>query len=603
MRKNFSTARLKGLWIMFMAACAIIGLRLADIQLIRHSYYQAQAERNRTQTIYQTAPRGRFFTADGVDVARNEPTFNLNFFPNSAEADGDYIKKMAADVSAAIEVPEETLYAKLQQALKSGKAMSIADNLSPQQIFSAAELQAHYHDLYILEESKRAYPYQTFASHLIGYMGSMEGRAWKERDQSLDYRLDSKVGRFGLERKFEKYLKGVDGGLFLEVDHRVRVKSIIEDKKGHPGADVHLTLNFKVQQAAEKALANSRTGHGAVVALDPRSGAILAIATAPGFNPGYFVPYSNQSTEKELRNIKEYNLAIQGTYPPASTFKAITALAALEEGKLDTENIINCPGSYDAGARVFKCWAIHHKVNFWDAMAKSCDTFFYILSTNIGAAPIERMQRQFMFGQATEVDLPGERSGNLFGPTRRAKNKTYWFIGDTLNLSIGQGELLVTPIKMAQFAAAIANKGKVLRPYYLNKIETIEGEVLLSDGPKVLNEVKVAPKSWEIVHKALKGVTDHGTGRQAKLKGYDVYTKTGTAQNPHGNDHAWMMAFAGPEGKEPDIAIAAFVEYGESGSSVSGPVVREILKAHFGIETPVIKPAVTPKIEAPGVRD
>jgi len=584
MKKELFPVRLRGVWFAALAVSIVIALRLADIQVIRHNYYQEQSERNRTQTIFQAAPRGRIITADGVTVAQSAPSFNLYFFPGGGNSQDDYLQTLAREIAAVIKMPQDDILAKLKRAVKSGKASVIEENLSSSYVLPLAELQVHYNGIYLIEESKRTYPYDTFASHLIGYVGSMENRAWRDRDQSLDYRLDSKIGRFGMEKKFEKYLKGTDGGLYLEVDHRSRLKSIIEDKKWQPGADIYLTLNFKLQRAAEDGLKNSITGRGAAVSLDPKTGAVLALATAPGFDPNIFVPYGHEETDTDRTAIKEFNLAVQGVYPPASTFKIITAMAANEAGKLDTERYIFCNGFYDAGSRIFKCWAKHGNVNFWSAMAGSCDVYFYTLSNYIGPAVIEKMQRQFMFGLPTGIDIAGERGGNLFGPTRRAKNKTYWFIGDTLNLSIGQGELLATPVKMAQFAAALANRGKILRPYYVDKIVSPDGDVLVKGETEILSEVKVKPQTWDIIFKALKGVVDNGTGKAAKIKGFDVYAKTGTAQNPHGKDHAWMVAFAAKAGQEPDIAIAVFVENGLSGAAVAGPIVRAMLRAFYNLE-------------------
>ncbi|ACC98928.1 Penicillin-binding protein [Elusimicrobium minutum Pei191] len=591
-KKKITSGRLKQFFALALVACAVIAMRLIDIQVIRHEYYKQQSERNRTQTLYQVAPRGRIFTSEGIAIAQSSPVFSLYFFPSKNNSDNEYIASVAQAVSQAIKQPYEDITNKFKRAVKSGKASKIAENLSAGNILALSELQIHYSGLYIIEESKREYPYKNMASHLIGYMSSMEGSVWRDRDQSLDYRLDSKVGRFGIEKKFEKYLKGSDGGIFLEVDHMARLQSVIEDKKGRPGADVHLTLKHDLQKTAEESIASSKTGRGAVIAINPKNGAVLAIAAAPSFDPNIFVPYEHEDTEKLRKDIKEFNLAVQGVYPPASTFKIITAMAASEAGKLNTEITYNCPGYYDIGSRVFKCWTRHGIVDFWRGMAQSCDTYFYILGGLVGSVAIERMQREFMFGYPTGIDIPGERGGNLFGPTRRARNRTYWFPGDTLNLAIGQGELLVTPIKMAQITAAVASRGKLWRPYYLDRIVSPEGEVLLQEEPKLLREVAAKEKTWDIIFKALKGVVDNGTAKSVKLKGYDVYAKTGTAQNPHGDDHGWMIAFAAPEGKEPEIAVVAFVEFGKSGSGAGGPIVRAMLKSYFGIKENVTKEQV-----------
>ena len=199
-----------------------------------------------------------------------------------------------------------------------------------------------------------------------------------------------------------------------------------------------------------------------------------------------------------------------------------------------------------------------------------------------------------MFGRQTGIDLPGEKAGNLYGPTRRARNKTYWFVGDTLNLSIGQGELLVTPIKVAQFAAAMASRGNVYRPYYVDKVVSNQtGKTEQIGKTEILQHADLDPSTYDTLYKALKHTVDNGTARRVKIPGLDVYGKTGTAQNPHGKDHGWFMAFAGREGEEPSIALAVFVEFGEGGSSAAGPIAREMLEAYFGIERPQSQEAPT----------
>ncbi len=591
--KIYFNSRLKALLVLAALAGAVVALRLTDIQLLRHEHYMQLAERNRTQVLYQTAPRGRIFTADGQAVAANAPSFNL-YYLGAGPKDEAYLNRLAEDFAPRLEVTPTDVLAKLKKGIKSGKAIALAENLSPKTTMAFKELQLYYPGIYVIEENKRVYPYDAFASHLIGYLGSMEGSEWKNRDLSLDYRLNAKIGKNGLEKKFEKEMKGRDGGVYLEVDYRGRVKRVIEDRKWRAGDDVYLTLNFDVQRAAEKGLKDSLTGRGAAVALDPRTGAVLALATAPAFKPEMFIPYSDEP-EVKSKKISEYNLAVQGIYPPASTFKIITAISAIEKGGFNPEKTVFCPGSYDAGSRIFRCWSTHGHDNFFKAMADSCDVYFYTLAASIGPAAIEKTQRMFQFGRPTGIDLPGEKAGNLYGPTRRARNRSYWFIGDTLNLSIGQGELLVTPIKMAQFAAAVASKGKVWRPYYLDRVVNAQNGKIIAEGkPELLGTVDIKSSTWDLIFKALKNTVDTGTAARVKIKGLDVYGKTGTAQNPHGDDHGWFMAFAGKPGEEPELAVAVFVEFGKGGSSAAGPIAREMIKAYFGIKDPVIRRVIKP---------
>ncbi len=586
--KTLFNGRLRYLFTAALIVGGIVALRLLDIQVLRHNSYVELAERNRTQILYQTAPRGRILTADGVALASNVPSFSL-YYLGSSQQEKEYLQRVAADIAPHTPLTPGQVLAKLEESGKTGKATVLVENLSTRSTVALQELQQYYPGIYLLEESKRDYPYGPAASHLIGYLGSMDEREWKKRDPRQGYRLTSKIGKNGIERKFEEQLKGKDGGVYLEVDYRGRVKRIIQDKKWAAGSDVYLTLNFAVQQAAQEALKNSKTGRGAAVALDPRTGAVLALASAPAYDPNVFVPYADQEVPSSAKRINEYNLAIQGIYPPASTFKIITGAAALEEGNIDVHRKITCTGAYDSGPRVFKCWGTHGPVDFFDGMSNSCDVYFYAVAAAMGPAPIERMQRKFMFGRPTEIDLPGEKAGNMYGPTRRARNKTYWFVGDTLNLSIGQGELLVTPIKLAQFAAALASRGNVYRPYYVDKIVSNQtGKEQQVGETKILQHASLKPSTYDTLYQALKHTVDDGTARRVKIKGLDVYAKTGTAQNPHGADHGWLLAFAGREGEEPSIALAVFVEFGEGGSSAAGPVARAMLEAYFGSLQPSV---------------
>ncbi len=579
--------RLKGLFIISAIAGGIIALRLADIQVIHHNAYLQMAERNRTQVLYQTAPRGRVFTSDGVAIASNSPSFSF-YYLGVGNQDAQYLHKLAKDVAPHMNRSEDEVFQKLQQGVKTGKAVALADNLSIQSMVALKELQFYYPGVYLVEETKRDYPYGEFASHLLGYIGQMDEKEWRARDNKMGYRLNSKLGKNGIEKKFETSLKGRDGGVYLEVDYKGRVHSLIQDKKWAAGSDVYLTLNYDVQKAAEEGLKKSKTGRGAAVALDPRTGAVLALVSAPAYDPNIFVAYSDdKEAQKKKKNINEYNLAIQGTYPPASTFKIITGAAALEEGNINVKHKVTCTGKYDSGPRIFKCWGTHGPVDFFDGMSNSCDVYFYALASQIGAAPIERVERKFMFGRQTGIDLPGEKAGNLYGPTRRARNKTYWFVGDTLNLSIGQGELLVTPIKLAQFAAALASRGNVYRPYYVDKIVSNQtGKTEVIGKTEILQHADLKPETYDTLFQALKYTVDTGTARRVKIPGLNVYGKTGTAQNPHGADHGWFMAFAGKEGEDPSIALAVFVEFGEGGSSAAGPIAREMLEAYFGLQKP-----------------
>jgi len=584
-KENFNFKRLNRLKILVYIMGVVIALRLVDIQLISHEKYKKAAEQNRTQILYQTAPRGRILTADGVVIAGNMPSFALYYMPGAEKLSKEYLDGLALDISKQLTLPKEDILKKLNSAVKTGKATPLAETVSPQKIFPSAELQVYYSGLYILEETKRYYPYKNFAAHLVGYMGTMDNKSWGARATDLDYRLNSKIGKSGIEKRYENDLKGRDGGLFLEVDYIGRVKQIMKDNKWRAGSDIYTTLNFNVQKAAQEAIQKSPTGRGAVVALDPRTGAVLALVSSPDFDPNIFVPYSDEETTQAKISIPEYNLAIQGMYPPASPFKIITSIAAAQTGRLDLKEKLTCRGKIVMNNREFKCWRVHgENIDFMEAMAHSCDVYYYNLGMKTGSSHIEQIERLFRFGRQTGIDLPGEKSGNIYGPSRRARNKTYWFGGDTLNLSIGQGELLVTPLQMAVFVATLANKGNIYRPYFIDYIVDADGKNTFEAKPFLVSQAILKPGVYDLIHESLKGVVDNATGRAAKIKGIDVFGKTGTAQNPHGDDHGWFVAFSSREGGEPDLAVAVLVEHGKGGAGAAAPVAREVIKAFYGIK-------------------
>lgn len=584
-KEFFNIKRLRFLQYITYFAVALIAFRLLDIQLLSHEEYALAAEQNRTQILYQTAPRGSIFAADGKILAGNVPAFSLYYLPGSQKVSSSYLESLSADVASFLNTDFKNILKQLNKANKSGKAVLLAQNISPKRAFAFSELQVYYSGLYLLEETKRDYPYGSFAAHLLGYMGTMDNKFWNLKDDNADYRLNSKIGKSGIEKHYESLLKGKDGGLYLEVDYIGRVKKKLKDNKWSKGADIWTTLNYDVQKAAENGIKKSITGRGAAVVLDAKTGAVLAMVSAPDFDPNIFIAYGDEEISAEAKNIPEYNLALQGMYPPASTFKTITAIAALENERLDLHDHTTCKGKIFMNNREFKCWKTHGpNIDLMEGMAQSCDVYFYELALKTGAASIEKIQRLFRFGQKTGIDLPGEKSGNIYGPSKRARNRTYWFAGDTLNLSIGQGELLLTPLQMAVYAAALASKGNIYRPYYIQKIISPQGQVLKENKTEILARAELKEGHYEIIHQALKGVVDRATGRAAHVEGIDVYGKTGTAQNPHGDDHGWFLAFAGLPGQEPDIALSVFVEFGKGGSSAAAPIARDIIKAYYGVK-------------------
>lgn len=590
--------RLGRLWLVIALVGLVLGLRLFQMQIIQGAEYRLAAERNRSQLIYQNAPRGRIYDRSGLAVATNAPAFSLIFLPGKGREHED-LHPLAAELAKQLNQDEDEIHEKLQVAVREEAAVRLAENLPQQTMFRLSELKTVYPGVDLIVEARRYYPYGRFASHMLGYMGKMSPYEWKAR-KTKGYRVDARIGKMGLEKEFEKDLRGRDGGIRMEVDAQGRLKRMLEKLPWEAGSNVYLTIDVPTQKAADEGLRASLTGRGAVVAIDPRDGSVLALSSAPDFDPNALLSPDAEEVQRTIADLPGYNLATSGTYPPGSTFKPLVGLAILNEGKASPDETVFCPGYYDGlGARTFLCWEHkgHKRVAWLEGLAKSCDVYFYTMGRRLGGAKIEEYAKAFGLGRKTRLDLGSEKSGHMFGPeTRKAAGRS-WYEGDTLNQAIGQGELLVTPLQMAVATAAMANHGTVWRPRYIRKIEYADGSPDSVPVAEKYPGVNAKPESWRQLDMAMQLVISSGTGVQAKIPGLSVAGKTGTAQNPHGDDHAWFIAYAAKPGEPASIAVAVLVEHGQHGASAAVPIARKVILAHFDMEDPAL-PKPKPKADA-----
>lgn len=573
--------RLEFLWILAYAAALIFILRLVNLQVLGSAHYREIAEKNRTQVIAQAAPRGRIFSADETAIATSKPSFSLIYFPGQARTNAE-LSRMARALARPLGADYEDLRNAIFKAAAREKPVRLAENLPPKIMLALSELKAVYPGIDIIVEARRYYPFGPYLSHLVGYIGKMDSRDWAALARDKNYSMDSRLGKAGLEKMYEKELKGKDGGIYLEVDSRGKLNRVLESRKWVPGADIFLTIDSRAQAAAEEGLAKSISGKGAVVALDPRDGRVLAFASAPDYDPNMFVLSGSEKEGLEAGKIlPEFNVALQGTYPPASVFKIVTTAAIIESGRMGVNETVRCPGFYDAGSRVFKCWEKkgHGNLALIEGLARSCDVYFYVAGQRAGALAMEKYARAFGLGRPSGIALPDEKSGNVFGPSPRAAKKSYWFIGDTLNLAIGQGETLMTPMQAAGLIAAVANGGTFYKPYYIDRIVRSDGQFLYKGRPETAGALQLKSATWALVREGLHSVVSEGTGQSAKIQGAEIYGKTGTAQNPHGKDHAWFVSYATVGGQPARIAVAVLVEHGEHGSSAAAPIARAVIEA------------------------
>lgn len=578
--------RLEILWWVIAATGALLGLRLIQLQILDAVEYRLAAERNRSQVISQTAPRGRIYDGVGVPLATNQPAFTLIFLPGKSHVQQD-LEPLARELARQLGRDPIELQETLQTAVREESAVRLAENLPTRTMFQLSELKTIYPGVELIVEARRYYPYGRFASHLLGFMGKMNPREWREF-KPKGYRADARVGKMGLEKAFETELSGRDGGIRMEVDAQGRLKRVLETIPWEAGSNIHLTLDAAVQKAADDAVRKAASGRGAAVAVDPRTGAILALSSQPDFDPNAFLSTDPEEVKRTVVELPEFNNAISGAYPPGSIFKPIVGLAALSGGRVKPGDDFWCPGYYESGGRMFLCWEHkgHKRVSWLRGLAQSCDVYFYQVGLKTGAAAIENFARDFGLGAATKIPLKGEKSGHLFGPETRRKSKKGWYDGDTMNLSIGQGELTVTPLQMAMVAAALSNRGTVWRPHYTQKIVYADGRPDYVQKPERMSLVRAPGAAWDQVQEALQLVVSSGTGVGARVPGLLVAGKTGTAQNPHGEDHAWFISYAARLGEPASIALAVLIENGGHGGAVAAPVAKKMILARFGIPDP-----------------
>lgn len=570
---------LSKIYNIFYIIVVLFLIKLINVQIINHSYFLELSERNRIRVIPKNGPRGNIITEDGIIVARNKISYSIMYFPSDG-VDKNYLLRLSRALSNITSVSSDRILNLILKSQENLKPTKLIDRIDIRNIKLIYEVKNIFPEIEITEENMRDYPFKEYLSHIIGYVGKIDEKDLKKYI-SKGYSLDSIVGKSGVEKIYEDYLKGKNGGLFMEVDNRGRLVEIMGYEPWAKGNDIYLTINWGVQRAAEEGLRSLPYKRGAAVAVEADSGKLIVYAVKPGFDLNIFISRDDNKINYE---IDEFNIPIQGLYPPASTFKIITTIAALETGKIDAEKKFFCPGFYDAGNRIFKCWEKkgHNWINMIDGLAKSCDVYYYNVGDIVGPYEIENIAKKFRLNQKTGIDLPYEKTSSVFGPKRRIETKGYWFRGDTLNMAIGQGELLVTPIAMLNIVMPLANGGYFFKPYYVDKVIDDNGKIILKNSSTLLDRIELKPYTLEKIYEAMRRVVTHGTGKSCDINGVEVYGKTGTAQNPHGKDHAWFVAFAKKEGKKP-IAISVFVEHGEHGSSAAAPIAAKIIRSYYGV--------------------
>ncbi len=591
--------RILGVILCVVVAFAVLFMRLFYLQIMKGEEFIRLSENNSIRLESIVAPRGLIYDAHGVLLVDNRPSFDLSIIPRDAKPLNQTIKKLAGHLN----IPHEELEEKLEgsSGLSFFKPILLKQDIGRD---AMASIEVHKYDLpgvIINIRPVRHYINGQHAAHLIGYLGEINAKELQSNTY-LGCRSGDYIGRFGAEKSFEDVLRGRRGGRQVEVNVKGQVVKALRTVNADPGRNLYLTIDYGLQQMVEDLL---KDRVGAAVAMDPTTGAILVMASSPTFDQNAFVSGMSREEWNVLTNNTDYpmtNRVIQAEYPPASTYKIVTAIAGLETGEIDLDFTVYCPGHLAFGDRVFRCWKKwgHGKVNVIRALAESCDVFFYEAGKAVGVDRLASYANMFGLGQRTGISLEDESKGLI--PTAAWKKKRIgesWQKGETLNISIGQGFNLTTPLQMLVLISGIANGGTLYQPQIIRRIETTDGVRVSDIKPKTTGSLTISPETMQIVKQGLWEVvnTKGGTARGIKLKQYPISGKTGTAQlvarkEPESGKkedeedvaeehkaHAWFVAYAPSEA--PQIAVAVIVEHGEHGSTAAAPVAKEIIKAYL----------------------
>ncbi len=538
-------ARTRVLIVLAGGALSACFLRLIYLQLIRGSALARASESNHTQVLVERAPRGRILDRRGQVLADDQPVFVALFSPLGLDAAS--FEPLGRRLSTILNVQGPEIQKRIFAAVRAKAMARISDRLSRDQAFEILQDGIHLPGISLTIEEQRYYPKGKLASHVLGYVGEITDDEL-EQFAEQGYHGGDWIGKSGLERLYDPSLHGQDEDLAEKELHETR----------HPGA---------------------------AVVMNPQTGELLALASSPGFDPNLFLPLGDSAERKQLLSDPDlplYNRTIQALYPPGSTFKIITSLAALENGTLDPGKRIDCEGSYILGKekRVFHCWKLHGHgwVAFKRALAESCDVYFYQVGQDLGPERLEEMAKKFGLGSLTGVDLPHEKKWPLplaWKQSRARAADRYWHGGETLNYAIGQGALQVTPLQMADAVSAVASKGDLWQPYLVSESQRFGQFVERLGGPRMAGHVNISERSWSLVRDGLVEVVHNGTGAAAQIPETEVAGKTGTAQVPKGKEHAWFVAYAPAE--TPRVACAVVVEHGGHGGSIAAPIAHDLL--------------------------
>ncbi|MCE9615848.1 MAG: penicillin-binding protein 2 [Lentisphaerae bacterium] len=588
---NDEGIRLRLLLVGMLGAFLALTAFFWNVQVVRHPEFQSSQTQQSMRGVRLPGPRGRIWDRRGVLLAGNRPSYGIALYveelrqPGQASNTVNKVEAVLDTLSRRLGLPRELTRSEIEMHIRKRRPLPLVAwrGIDTRAMARWAEMPEPVPGADIVVEPVREYPEPTLAAHVLGHVGRMDPGP----NENYDYYLPDMEGKAGMELSLNSRLSGEAGGRLLQVDASGFTHREQSEKPPRPGEDVVLTLDAAIQRLAEAGLAGER---GACVVLDPRNGDVLALASAPGFSVEALRDVARYAALAKDPNRPFVHRAIAGTYPPGSTFKPLVAIAALENGRATADTIFDCPGYYDMGGFKIACWRTsgHGPLMLRTAIEQSCNAYFCALGVQCGYPRIYHMAEAMGFGHATGIELAHEASGLL--PDATWKERVHhdgWRVGDTANISIGQGYLLVTPLQMAVFAATIANGGYVYRPRLV--AEHAEGDLV--------NDMRWSPATLEVVRGGMTDVVESptGTGKRVKLTDVRVAGKTGSAEygpRDKRRKYAWMITFAPVEA--PRYVAVMVIEDAISGGISTAPRLHDVLTGIFALERG-LPPPVAPE--------
>lgn len=589
MLNKHNLVRLHMMLLMCVMLFVVLLGRLVYLQLWRGDYYTAQSDGNRLRQSKIVAPRGLILDKDGKELVNNLPGYAV-----SLQKQTEYDPQMLERLSKLIDMPLSEINERIKESRNFYEPVRLRSNLTPDMVTKIEEQRRNLPDVLLEVQPVRTYPFKELAVHALGYVGEVS--AYEIENKLFNVPQGSIVGKAGIEKSYDKYLRGTDGAFMEEVDVAGNVVQHFDTMQPVPGKNLKLTIDFRLQSALEKFTdqhLNDLRHYGiapgaraaAVVAIDPRSGAVRAMVSRPGYDPNLFVNGISSKDWDKINNDRNYpmnNKVISGEYPPGSTFKIVTGSAAFELKKVTLDELIYDGGHHplvptmgNAGGEVLG-W-----LDFIKGLAMSDNVYFYELGYRVGIDNIAKYARIYGFGKPTGIDLEGESSGLV--ASKQVKREIWnedWRLGDTFNAAIGQGFNLATPIQLAMMLSIVANGGTQYQPYLVDSILNTDGSQYAVPKRAEGKHIDISQQTIDYMRMGMSATTQEGgTASYFNALPRKIAGKTGTAENSHGRDHGLFVAYGPVE--DPELVVVCIVEQGGYGSTAAGPIVYKAFEEYF----------------------